>query len=70
MGVIMSNKIATIAMVHEDRAVTVVDSIETVIDRINELEEQMLKINDFDRKVAARNTWRRRSGKTHGRWNK
>ena len=42
----------------------------SVRNRFNELEEQMLKINDFDRKVAARNTWRRRSGKTHGRWNK
>ena len=38
--------------------------------RINELEEQMLKINDFDRKVAARNSWRRRNSKTYGRWNK
>ena len=44
--------------------------VDTVRDRIKELEEQMLKINDFDRKVAARITWRRRSGKTHGRWNK
>ena len=42
----------------------------SIRNRFNELEEQMLKINDFDRKVAARNTWRRRSGKTHGRWNK
>lgn len=51
-------------------AISVVDAVDVVRDRINELEEQMLKINDFDRKVAARNTWRRRSGKTHGRWNK
>lgn len=45
-------------------------TVDTVRDRIKELEEQMLKINDFDRKVAARNTWRRRNSKTHGRWNK
>ena len=45
-------------------------AMNTVRSRINELEEQLLKINDFDRKVAARNTWRRRSGKTYGRWNK
>ena len=45
-------------------------TMDSVRNRFNELEEQMLKINDFDRRVAARNTWRRRSGKTHGRWNK
>lgn len=51
-------------------SITAVATVDTVRDRIKDLEEQMLKINDFDRKVAARNTWRRRSGKTHGRWNK
>ena len=45
-------------------------AMDSVRNRFNELEEQILKITDFDRKVAARNTWRRRSGKTHGRWNK
>lgn len=41
-----------------------------VRNRFNELEEQMLKINKFDRKVSARNHWRRRNSKTYGRWNK
>ena len=50
--------------------IVAVPMVDAVRDRIKELEEQMLKINDFDRKVAARNSWRRRNGKTHGRWNK
>ena len=56
-----------------DKRITAVNmnvAMNSVRSRFNELEEQMLKINDFDRKVAARNTWRRRSGKTYGRWNK
>ena len=38
MSVVMSNKIATIAMVTEDRGVSIVDAIDTVRDRIKELE--------------------------------
>ena len=51
-------------------AISIVDAVDTVRDRIKELEEQMLKINNFEHKVAERNTWRRRNGKTYGRWNK
>lgn len=51
----------------ELEAVVTIDAFKN---RINELEEQMLKINDFDRKVDARHTWKRRTGKTYGRWNK
>ena len=57
----------------QNTVITVNDAIDIANmfrNRINELEEQMLKINDFNRKVTARNSWRRRSGKTYGRWNK
>ena len=60
-------------MISQNKVITV-SSMNTIMNavrnRINELEEQMIKTDEFNRKVAARNTWRRRSGKTHGRWNK
>ena len=64
MGEIEINKNKVITVNHMNSITN------SVRNRFNELEEHMLKINDFDRKVAARNTWRRRNSKTHGRWNK
>ena len=42
----------------------------SVRNRINELEEFVYKLEEFNHKVATRNSWRRKSGKTYGRWNK